>query len=49
VLGDIVRLTFLILLAGLVFGLALAFGLGGQHVAAKLLERWWNRDGHGPR
>ena len=49
VLGDIVRLTFLILLAGLVFALALAFGLGGQHVAARMLERWWNRDGSGPR
>ena len=39
--GDIVRQTFLILLAGVVFALALAFGLGGQKWAAGLLERWW--------
>lgn len=39
--GDIVRQTFLILLAGVVFALALAFGLGGQKWAAALLERWW--------
>jgi len=41
--GDIVRQTFLILLAGLVFALALAFGLGGREWAADLLERWWPR------
>jgi hypothetical protein len=41
--GDIVRQTFLIVLAGLVFALALAFGLGGRHWAADLLERWWPR------
>ncbi|MBI4692971.1 MAG: hypothetical protein HY749_03030 [Gammaproteobacteria bacterium] len=39
--GSIVRLTFLILLAGLVLALALAFGLGGQRWAGALLERWW--------
>ena len=39
--GDIVRQTFLIVLAGLVFALALAFGLGGREWAAELLERWW--------
>jgi hypothetical protein len=39
--GDIVRQTFLILLAGVVLALALAFGLGGQGWAATLLERWW--------
>jgi hypothetical protein len=39
--GDIVRQTFLILLAGVVLALALAFGLGGQAWAAALLERWW--------
>src|SRR5678815_2030843 len=32
--GDIVRQTFLILLAGVVFALALAFGLGGREWAA---------------
>ena len=41
--GDIVRQTFLIVLAGLVFALALAFGLGGREWAAELLERWWPR------
>jgi hypothetical protein len=41
--GDIVRQSFLIVLAGLVFALALAFGLGGKDWAAELLERWWPR------
>lgn len=39
--GDIVRQSFLILLAGAVLGLSLAFGLGGRRWAARLLERWW--------
>lgn len=41
--GDIVRQSFLIVLAGLVFALALAFGLGGKEWAAEMLERWWPR------
>lgn len=41
--GDIIRQTFLIILAGVVFGLALAFGLGGKDWAAALLDRWWPR------
>jgi len=41
--GNVVRHSFLILLGGLVLGLALAFGLGGQKWAAELLERWWPR------
>ncbi|HEY9531647.1 MAG TPA: hypothetical protein VIQ55_09660 [Burkholderiales bacterium] len=41
--GDIVRQSFLIVLAGLVFALALAFGLGGKEWAAELLDRWWPR------
>ena len=41
--GDIVRQTFLIVLAGVVFALALAFGLGGKEWAAEFLERWWPR------
>ncbi len=43
--GDIVRQSFLIILAGIVFALALAFGLGGRHLAAELIERWWPRNG----
>ncbi|MGE5640271.1 MAG: mechanosensitive ion channel family protein [Clostridia bacterium] len=41
--GDIIRQTFLILLAGVVFAFALAFGLGGQDWAREMLERWWPR------
>jgi len=41
--GDIVQRTFLILLAGLVLALALAFGLGGRDWAAAMIERWWPR------
>ena len=41
--GEIVRQTFLIVLAGVVFALALAFGLGGKDWAAEMLERWWPR------
>ncbi|MDH5245374.1 MAG: hypothetical protein OEW98_02910 [Betaproteobacteria bacterium] len=47
-LGDIIRQTFLIVMGavalGLALGLALAFGLGGQHRAAELLERWSRRN-----
>jgi len=44
VVSDIIRHAFLILFAGVVLALALAFGLGGQKSAADLLERWWPRD-----
>ena len=43
--GDIIRQSFLILLAGVVLALALAFGLGGRDWAASLIERWWPRPG----
>ena len=43
--GDIIRQSFLILLAGIVLALALAFGLGGRVWAARMLERWWPRPG----
>jgi len=39
--GMIVRQTFLIILAGVMLALALAFGLGGRAWAAAHLERWW--------
>jgi Conserved TM helix len=39
-LGDIIRQSFLILLAAVALALALAFGLGGQKRAAQFLERW---------
>lgn len=38
--GELIRESFLILLAGIVFALALAFGLGGREWAARLLEHW---------
>jgi hypothetical protein len=41
--GDIIRQTFLIVLAGVVFALALAFGIGGKDWAAEMLERFWPR------
>ena len=41
--GAIVRHSFLIVLGGVVLALALAFGIGGQHWAAGVLERWWPR------
>jgi hypothetical protein len=43
--GDIVQRTFLIILAGLMLALALAFGLGGKNWAAALLQRWWPQSG----
>ncbi|MDD5328935.1 MAG: hypothetical protein PHX38_02950 [Sulfuricella sp.] len=49
---ELVRLSFLILLAGVVLALALAFGLGGRRRAAELLDLWWPRqdaDGKGGR
>jgi len=42
--GDILERTFLIILAGVVLALALAFGLGGKDWAAAMLERWWPRN-----
>lgn len=41
--GDIVRMSFLIVLAGVVLALALAFGIGGQAWAGEVLDRWWPR------
>lgn len=41
--GDLIRETFLIVLAGVVLAFALAFGLGGKDWAADILERLWPR------
>lgn len=41
--GEIIRQSFLLVLAGVVLALALAFGIGGRDWAAELLERWWPR------
>jgi len=43
-LGDIIRQTFLIIVAAIALGLALAFGLGGRKRAGELLERWSRQD-----
>lgn len=42
--GDIVRQSFLIILGGIVFALALAFGLAGKDWAARRIEEWWPRE-----
>jgi hypothetical protein len=42
--GEIVRVSFLIILAGVTFALSLAFGLGGKNAAAELIDRWWPRE-----
>lgn len=41
--SGLVQQTFLILLGGVVFGLALAFGIGGRDRAAAAIERWFPR------
>ena len=46
--GGLVQQTFLILLAGIVLALALAFGIGGRDRAAALLEQWFPRRDNGP-
>ncbi len=46
-LGDVIRQTFLVIVAAIALALALAFGLGGQHRAAELIERWPRQDGDG--
>jgi len=43
--GGLIQQTFLILLAGIVVALALAFGMGGRERAAALIERWFPRSG----
>lgn len=44
--GDIVRESFIVILAGVVFALALAFGLAGKDWAADRIAQWWPRNGH---
>jgi len=38
-----VRESFLVILAGVVFALALAFGLAGKDWAKAQIEHWWPR------
>lgn len=45
--GGLIQQTFLILLAGIVIALSIAFGLGGRERAADLIERWFPRDRSG--
>jgi len=42
--GQLIQQTFLILLAGVVFAVALALGLGARERAARLIERWFPPD-----
>jgi flagellar biosynthesis protein FliQ len=42
--GSIVQSSFLILLAGVVFAVALAFGLGGRDWAAARIARWLSHE-----
>jgi flagellar biosynthesis protein FliQ len=42
--GQLIQQTFLILLAGVVFAVALALGLGARDRAARLIERWFPPD-----
>jgi flagellar biosynthesis protein FliQ len=39
--GQLIQQTFLILLAGVVFAIALALGLGARERAARFIERWF--------
>ncbi|HYP67738.1 MAG TPA: hypothetical protein VEP67_05730 [Thiobacillaceae bacterium] len=41
IVSELLRQSFLIMLAGVVLALSLAFGLGGRKWAESLLERWW--------
>jgi hypothetical protein len=43
-LGDVIRETFLVIVAAIALGLALAFGLGGQKRAGELIERCSHAD-----
>ncbi|VWX55508.1 Conserved TM helix [Burkholderiales bacterium 8X] len=47
--GAIVRQSFLVILGGVVFALALAFGLGGKDWAQDRIEQWWPRNSDEPR
>jgi hypothetical protein len=43
-LGDVIRETFLVIVAAIALALALAFGLGGTKRAGELIERWSRQD-----
>lgn len=41
VASELVRQSFLIILAGVVLALALAFGIGSRRRVSELLDKWW--------
>lgn len=41
IVSELLRQSFLIILAGVVLALSLAFGLGGRKWAESVLQRWW--------
>ena len=43
-LGDIIRETFLVIVAAVALAFALAFGIGGTKRAGELIERWSRQD-----
>ncbi len=47
--GDILRQSFLVILGGAVFAVALAFGIGGKDWAAERIEEWWPRNRSRPK
>lgn len=49
VASELVRQSFLIILAGVMLALALAFGLGSQQRVAALLDKWWPPQQAGPK
>jgi len=45
IVTDMLRQLVVVVLAGVVFAVALSFGLGGQKAASELIQRWWFKKG----